>query len=72
MHATVNNDTNSTTAGSQDAERAGIIQWLRGAGYVDAANALAELHAEDMALRGVSPYPFALSSPPSDFHAGEQ
>jgi hypothetical protein len=41
-----------------DGQHASTIHWLRGMGYHDAAKALADLHAEDMALRGIHPYPF--------------
>jgi len=43
------------------------IQWLRGAGYEDAADALLALHADDLALMGIHPYPYpeALRGAPS-------
>lgn len=36
-----------------DTTYVGIVRWLRGMGYLDAANALAEMHVEDRALRGL-------------------
>jgi hypothetical protein len=42
----------------QDHDQAATVGWLRGAGYDDAANALAELHVMDCALRGLKPLTF--------------
>lgn len=45
-------------AKERDVITADIINWLHGAGHVEAANALAYLHVEDRALRGLEPLAF--------------
>lgn len=55
-----------------DRYEAGIVAWLRGAGYHDAANALAELHVESCALRNVKPLFFVEPAPSSgEAHAAQ-
>jgi hypothetical protein len=62
------------TPAPADAQDESIVRWLRGAGYDDAANALAELHVEDCALKGIKPRYFVAPTaasgtpdPPTEF-----
>lgn len=55
---TMGNSVDSPTASENELAR--IVRWLRGAGYLGAANALAELHVHSCAMRKVKPLVFVV------------